>query len=113
MNIREEIFKKANEGLFICTFCLNCNIFNWPPNNNCKKCLKKTRLRKIMNKGVILEASYSHLPNQKSFFGIGDFSGIRILGTIDRNVQINDFITIYKVSIIDNKISFVFKKIKE
>ena len=111
MNLKEEIFKEIDKGLFICTFCLNCNIYNWPPNNNCKKCLKKTRLRKIINKGVILEISYSHLPNQKSFFGIGNFSGIRILGTIDKNMQTNDLIIIDKVSIIDNKISFIFKKV--
>ncbi|MGN6623244.1 MAG: hypothetical protein ACTHKK_03800 [Candidatus Nitrosocosmicus sp.] len=112
MNIKEKIFTKINEqGLFLCTYCRNCNIYNWPPNNNCKKCFKNTKLKKINNKGIILEISYSHLPNQNSYFGIGDFSGIRILGTVDKNISVNDFIIIDEAKVIDNKILLIFKKL--
>ena len=114
LTLKEKIFNKINEeGSFICTFCSKCNTYNWPPNYNCKKCFNNTRLKKIKNKGIVLEKSYSHLSDQKSFFGIGDFSGIRVLGTMDRQMSVNDLITIYKAAIIENKISIIFKKIQK
>jgi uncharacterized protein len=112
MNVKETIFKKFKDGIFVNTFCPHCKKQNWPPNNNCKDCFKKTILKKIENKGILLEMSYSHLPNQKNFFGIGEFSGIRILGTVNKNIKVNESIAICNLKIIDDKISLEFKRYK-
>ena len=114
MNLKETIYEKFKDGIFLNTFCPHCKKHNWPPSNNCKDCFNKTVLKKIENKGILLEMSYSHIPKQENFFGIGDFSGIRILGTIvEKNIKVNDSITVYNIKIIDNKISIEFGNYKE
>jgi uncharacterized OB-fold protein len=113
MNLKETIFKKFKDGIFINTFCPHCKKQNWPPSNNCRDCFKKTIFKKIENKGILLEMSYSHIPKQENFFGIGYFSGIRILGTIvNKNLKVNDSIAIHNIKIINDKISLEFKKAK-
>ena len=52
------------------------------------------------------------MPNQECFFGIGEFSGIRIIGTlVDKNMNVNDLIKINKATIIDDKILLEFIKL--
>ncbi len=112
MNLKKTIFEKIKDGFFTSTFCSKCKKQNWPPSHYCKDCFKKTKLKKIDNKGIILEVSYSHIPNQENYFGIGDFSGLRILGTIvDKNTKINDLIAINKVKVDNDKISIEFRKL--
>ncbi len=112
MNLKKTILKKFKDGIFVNTFCPQCKKQNWPPSNNCKDCFNKTILKKIDNKGILLEMSYSHIQNQENFFGIGDFSGIRILGTVaNKNIKVNDSIVIQNIKIIDNKISLEFNKL--
>ena len=31
MNLKETIFKKIKDGLFLSTFCRECKKYNWPP----------------------------------------------------------------------------------
>ncbi|MDQ6724434.1 MAG: hypothetical protein M3Z01_09265 [Thermoproteota archaeon] len=112
MNLKEIIFEKIKDGVFASTFCSHCKRHIWPPNQYCKDCFKKTKLRKINNKGILLEMSYSHISNQENYFGIGDFSGIRIIGTIsDKNIKINDLIAIYKIKVDNEKILLEFNKL--
>jgi len=113
MNLKEEIFKKINEGIFQSTFCSKCNKYSWPPNNHCKNCFKKTRLKKIDNKGILLEKSYSHLLGQQNYFGIGDFSGIRIIGTVEKSIKIQDTIVISKIRLDNDRISVEFNKLEK
>jgi uncharacterized protein len=110
MNLKETLFKKIEEGLFISTFCKECKKYNWPPSIYCKECFSKTKLKEIKNIGILLEISYSYITNEPSFFGIGDFSGIRIIGTANKSIRINDSIQIDKIKVINNKISIVFNK---
>jgi len=111
MTVKDTLFNKIKEGTFYCTFCIYCNVFIWPPSNYCKNCFKKTKFEKINNHGILIELSYSHMPNQECFFGIGDFSGIRIIGTVDKNMNINDLIKINKATVINDKISLEFIKL--
>jgi uncharacterized OB-fold protein len=113
MNLKEQIFEKIKDGKFQSTFCSKCNQYNWPPCNNCKNCFKKTRLKKIDNKGILLEKSYSHLSDQHDYFGIGDFSGIRIIGTVDKNIEINDKIIISNIRLDNDRISLEFRKLEK
>ncbi len=111
MTLKDVLFDKIKEDSFYCTFCNYCNIFTWPPSYYCKKCYRKTKLKKIKNSGTLLELSYSHIQNQECFFGIGDFSGIRIIGIIDKNINVTDLIKINKATVIDGKILLNFVRI--
>ncbi len=114
MNLKEIIFEKIKDGVFTSTFCSYCKRHIWPPSQYCKDCFKKTKLKKINNKGILLEMSYSHILNQENYFGIGDFSGIRVIGTIvDKNIKINDLIAIYKIKVDNEKILLEFNKLNK
>jgi uncharacterized OB-fold protein len=112
MNLKESILNKITDGSFLITFCIKCEKYNWPPGYNCKYCFKKTILKKLFNKGVLLEMSYSHLPDQNNYFGIGEFSGIRILGMVNGDIKINDAIAISKIKVNNDRISVEFSKFK-
>ncbi len=111
MTIRDTLIKKMKEGSFYCTFCSYCTKYTWPPSNYCKRCFKKTKFKKINNHGILLEMSYSHMPNQQCLFGIGDFSGIRIIGAVDKDINVYDLIKINKATVIDDKILLEFIKL--
>lgn len=113
MNLKETILKKIEDEIFLITFCTKCKKYNWPPSYNCKYCFKETILKKLLNKGILLEISYSHITDQNNYFGIGEFSGIRILGMVDGDIKINDAIVISKIKVNDGRISVEFHKLKK
>lgn len=113
MNLKESILKKIEDEIFLITFCTKCKKYNWPPSYNCKYCFKKTILKKLFNKGRLLEISYSHITDQNNYFGIGEFSGIRILGMVDDDIKINDAIVISKIKVNNGRISIEFHKLKK
>jgi uncharacterized OB-fold protein len=112
MSLKESILAKIKDEVFFITFCIKCKKYIWPPSYNCKYCFRKTTLKELYNKGVLLEVSYSHLPNQNNYFGIGEFSGIRILGMVAGDIKINDGIEISKIKVNDGRISVEFNKLK-
>jgi uncharacterized OB-fold protein len=112
MNLKERILEKIKDGTFLSTFCNQCKRHIWPPSNNCKDCFGITELKDVDNKGILLEISYSHIVDQKGYFGIGDFSGLRIIGKVDSNIEIGEPISISKVRANkDNKIIVEFYKL--
>ncbi|HEY6536543.1 MAG TPA: hypothetical protein VIY08_12210 [Candidatus Nitrosocosmicus sp.] len=111
MNLKEKMLERINDGIFEVTFCTKCKEYSWPPRYNCKSCFKFNVLKEIENKGILLEKSFSHLSNNESFFGVGEFNKIRILGTINNEVEVNDLIFINSLKIIDKRISLEFKKL--
>jgi len=112
MSLKESILAKIKDQAFFITFCIRCKKYNWPPTYNCKYCFRKTILKQLYNKGILLEVSYSHLPDQNNYFGIGEFSGIRILGMVDGDIKINDAIVISKIKVNDGRISVEFNRLK-
>jgi hypothetical protein len=72
-----------------------------------------TKLKKVNNQGVLLEFSYSYMQNQNCFFGIGDFTGIRIIGKVNKDLNVNDLIKINKATVINNKILLEFFKLSD
>ncbi|MBA3285100.1 MAG: hypothetical protein H0U27_08585 [Nitrosopumilus sp.] len=112
MNLKEKIFEKIKDGTFLSTSCNQCKKHIWPPSNNCKECFQITELKDVDNKGILLEISYSHIVDQKGYFGIGDFSGLRIIGKVNSNIEIGEPISISKVTANkDNKIIVEFDKL--
>jgi uncharacterized OB-fold protein len=111
MNIKDQIIKKIKDGILLSAFCPRCKKYVWPPSNNCRECLETTELKCIYNRGILLETSFSHLADQQCFFGIGEFSGIRIIGKVESNIKVYDFIFISKVKMSDtNRIIVEFKR---
>ncbi len=102
----------AEKGTLITTYCFSCKIHIWPPNSYCNSCFKKTGFRKINRNGVLLEKSFSNLQDSIGHYGIGEFSGIRMIGSVDPNILPNDRIRISRVSIKDNKLNLEFSKFK-
>ena len=106
------IFETVNKGILITTYCSSCKIHIWPPNYYCNSCFNKTGFKKINRKGVLLEKSFSNIPDLIGYYGIGEFSGIRMIGSVDKSILPNDRIRISQVSIKDNKLNLEFTKIK-
>ena len=46
------------------------------------------------------------------YYGIGEFSGIRMIGSVDQSILPDDRIRISQVGIKDNKLNLEFSKIK-
>jgi uncharacterized protein len=106
------VFETAKKGILITTYCFSCKIHIWPPNHYCNCCFKKAGFRKINRKGVLLEKSFSNLSDLRGYYGIGEFSGIRMIGSVEEDIAPDDEIKISQVSIKDNKLSLEFIKIK-
>ena len=112
MKLLDFIIKSADKGTLITTYCFSCKIHIWPPNRYCNTCFKKTGFKKISRKGVLLEKSFSNLPNLIGYYGIGEFSGIRLIGSVNQHVVPEDRIRISKIGIKNNKLNLEFSKIK-
>lgn len=112
MILYDIILNKAKSGSFFTTYCNRCKLFFWPPNFYCKVCYKKTRFKLINKKGVLLETSFSNIVGIKGHYGIGEFSNIRILGTIDNNLKVSDRIRISHLLIKDKKVEIGFSKLR-
>ena len=112
MTLMDIIFDTAKKGILIITYCFDCKIHIWPPNHYCNSCFKKTGFKKINRKGVLLEKSFSNIPDLIGYYGVGEFSGIRMMGSVDKSILPNDRIRISRVSIRDNKLNLEFAKIK-
>ena len=112
MKLIDRIISNAERGILITTYCFNCKIHIWPPNYYCNSCLKKTGIRKITRKGILREKSLSNLPDSIGYYGIGEFSGIRLIGSVDQGVVPGDRIRISKIGIKNNKLNLEFSKMK-
>ncbi|MDQ4074594.1 MAG: hypothetical protein M3162_09880 [Thermoproteota archaeon] len=60
-----------------------------------------------------MEKSYSHFTAKRGSFGIGEFGGIRIIGTIDGNVEVKDKIKISSMKISNSRLEVEFKKLNK
>jgi hypothetical protein len=112
MKLIEIIISKAEKGTLITTYCLNCKIHIWPPNYYCHFCLNKTVFKKINKTGILLEKSFSNLPDLIGYYGIGEFSGIRLIGSVDQLAVPDDIISISHVGVRNNKLDLKFCKIR-
>jgi uncharacterized OB-fold protein len=108
MDLFDEILKNARREKFVTSFCLKCNKYIWPPDSSCNICYSSAILRDVTSNGVLLSKSISHIEGKKRYFGLGEFDGIRIIGTIDSSINIDDKIIICGVSETYGKIDLKF-----
>jgi len=111
LNLRDKVFANIKDNKISMTFCSNCKKYIWPPSYFCKNCFNKTKIKRLNNKGRLIEITFSNYLNQKIYFGIGDFSGIKIIGATNNLIEIDREIIISKVNIRDNKLEIVFSEI--
>lgn len=108
MDLLDEILKNAKKNKFVTSFCLKCNKYIWPPNSSCNLCYSSAVLKGVNSNGVLLSKSISYVGGKRSYFGLGEFNEIRILGTIERSLNIGDRIIICKVRETNGKIDLKF-----
>jgi uncharacterized OB-fold protein len=54
----------------------------WPPSPYCPDCYSKTRFKKFIRTGKLLEFTVSCIGNNRAVYGVVDLSGIRLFGSI-------------------------------
>lgn len=111
MNLREKVFANIKDNKISMTFCTNCKLYIWPPSYFCKNCFNITKIKRLNNKGKLIEITFSNILNEKIYYGIGDFSGIKIIGSTSIPITVNKEIMISKVNIRDNKLDIVFSEV--
>jgi uncharacterized protein len=85
------------KGDFRVPFCTLCRERVWPPFELCPNCFSKTSLKRISRTGILVEFSSDFLSADNQGFGIVDFKGIFLLGSL----QGNDFFPGCKVIMYD------------
>ena len=113
MNREELIYSIIGNGYFSTTYCRKCKRHLWPLTFFCNTCYSRTRYKRINNKGILIEKSYSHFATRKGSFGIGEFGEIRIIGTIDESIEVKDEIKISLMKISDSRLEVEFKKLNK
>lgn len=107
-----DFFDKTLENIrvekFVTSFCLKCKKYIWPPNDSCNLCYSPVVLKNITPNGILLAKSTSYISGKKRYFGLGEFDGIRIIGTIQQSVNIGDRIIICSIREINGKIDLRF-----
>lgn len=91
-------------------YCNKCKKYGWPLSYNCKICFEETVFKKIKKQGVLLGKTYSNLKDQKTLFGIGEFSKVRFLGTLDHELDSGERIIISRINIKNNKLDIHFSR---
>ena len=108
MKFLDEILNNARKGKFVTSFCSECRKHIWPPNKYCNLCYSKAVLKGVPSNGVLVSKSISYMTDKWGYFGLGEFNGIRIIGTIEQSLNIGDRIVICNVHEINGKIDLTF-----
>ena len=99
MNLFNLILISARKGRLVTSFCKKCDKYIWPPNYVCNLCYSKTSFREVKGKGILLEKACSSVLGKEGSFGVGEFSGIRLIGTINDGVKVGDSIKIQEIKV--------------
>lgn len=108
MKFLNEILNNARRGKFVTSFCLECRKYIWPPNGYCNFCYSEAVLKDVTSNGVLVSKSISYMMDKWRYFGLGEFDGIRIIGTIEQSLNIGDRIIIRNVRETNGKIDLKF-----
>jgi uncharacterized OB-fold protein len=108
MDFFEEILNSARKGKFVTSYCQQCNKYIWPPKDSCNLCYSTAVIKDVPSNGVLLSKSISYISGKEGYFGLGEFTGIRIIGTIERSMKIGDRIVICRIREKNRKIDLKF-----
>lgn len=108
MSLFDLILQNASYGKLVTSFCVKCNKYIWPPNYICNCCNSKASLRKIEQVGILLEKTHSNILGKEGTFGIGEFGGIRLIGTIKEDARIGECIRIHEIGLKNRRLDIKF-----
>ena len=108
MNLFNSIFENASNGKLVTSFCKKCNKYIWPPNYACSLCNSKASFREVKRDGILLEKAHSYIAGKEGSFGIGEFSGIRLIGTTNEDAKVGEPIRIQELRMRNGRLDIIF-----
>jgi uncharacterized protein len=108
MNLFDSILVSASKGRLVTSFCNKCEKYIWPPNYVCNLCYSKASFRKVNDEGILLEKAHSSILGKEGSFGVGEFSGIRLIGNINDGVKVGDSIKIQQIRVKNGRLDIKF-----
>jgi uncharacterized protein len=108
MNLLNSVLENASNGKLVTSFCRKCNMYIWPPNYACSLCNSKASLREIKRDGILLEKARSFIAGKEGSFGIGEFNGIRLIGTINEDARVGKPIRIQEIGLRNGRLDLRF-----
>ena len=108
MNLFDSVLKIAKAGKLVSSYCNNCDKYIWPPKYYCNYCNLEVSFRDVRSEGIVLEKGYSNLQGKKRPFAIGEFNGIRILGSIDDDIMVGESIRMQEIRVTDERLDIKF-----
>lgn len=79
--MESEFARNLEQGRFLVPVCTRCGKKTWPPSSTCPLCYSKTKLRKVNDRGVLVEFASSRVKGREGFFGIVEMDGFRLMGS--------------------------------
>jgi uncharacterized protein len=98
----------ASKGRLMSSYCIKCNRYVWPPNYYCNRCNSDTIFKDLVERGILVEKSTSYIHGKIEHFGIGEFDGIRIIGTITDQITVGDTIGIKSIKVTKGRLDISF-----
>jgi uncharacterized OB-fold protein len=98
----------ASRGRLMSSYCAECKKYVWPPNYYCNICNSKTIFRDVVRRGTLIEKSLSHIHEKEGYFGVGEFNGVRFIGTINERILVGDIIQVKSVKVTEGRLDIVF-----
>ncbi|HSA75773.1 MAG TPA: zinc ribbon domain-containing protein [Candidatus Nitrosocosmicus sp.] len=108
MNLFNSILVSASKGRLVTSFCRNCDKYIWPPNYVCNLCYSKASFQEVKGEGILLEKAHSSILGKEGSFGVGEFSGIRLIGTLNDGVKVGDSIKIQEIRVKNERLDIKF-----
>jgi uncharacterized OB-fold protein len=112
MNLFNSILASASKGRLVTSFCKKCDKYIWPPKYFCILCYSKASFREVKDEGILLEKSHSSILGKEGSFGVGEFSGIRLIGRINDEVNVGDSIKIQEIGVKNGRLDIKLCHIK-
>lgn len=79
--MESEFARHLELGEFRVPVCTRCGKKAWPPSSTCPICYSTTALRKVSDRGVLVEFASSHMRGWEGLFGIVEMDGFRLVGS--------------------------------
>jgi uncharacterized OB-fold protein len=108
MNLFDSIMKIARGGKLVSSYCKKCDKYIWPPKYYCNYCNSEVSFKDVKREGIVLEKAYSNLHGKKIPFAIGEFNGIRIIGSINDDIVVGEIIIMQEIRVTDGRLDIKF-----
>lgn len=108
MNLFDSVLKIARGGKLVSSYCKNCDKYIWPPKHFCNYCNLAVSFKDVKREGIVLVKGYSNLQGKKRPFAIGEFDGIRIIGSINDDIVIGESIIMSEIRVTNGRLDIKF-----